>query len=187
MEAAWRAQRNHGDYESVVLVTTSQQPHGINRMEVHRLGGREAQRNDQCRVGQALHRGHDRPRHRSAGKAAPSGLDRPVAAIGRSRARPREHDEDPRRTIPVVRRASRSAATWLAARTDGRCRLWAARIASTVRATHGGATGTSPTPTGASGTRRSSWSFATARSTARPSTGLSLSRLRSGAGNGWRP
>jgi pyruvate kinase len=39
MEAAWRAQRDHGEYESVVLVTTSQQAHGINRMEVHRLGG----------------------------------------------------------------------------------------------------------------------------------------------------
>jgi pyruvate kinase len=38
MEAAFRGQRNHDEYESVVLVTTSQQPHGINRMEVHRLG-----------------------------------------------------------------------------------------------------------------------------------------------------
>ncbi len=38
MEAAFRAQRNHDDYESVVVVTTSQQLHGINRMEVHRLG-----------------------------------------------------------------------------------------------------------------------------------------------------
>jgi pyruvate kinase len=38
MEAAFRAQRNHDQYESVVLVTTSQQHHGINRMEVHRLG-----------------------------------------------------------------------------------------------------------------------------------------------------
>jgi hypothetical protein len=37
MEAAWRAQKNHAEYGSVVLVTTSQQPHGINRMEVHRL------------------------------------------------------------------------------------------------------------------------------------------------------
>ena len=41
MEAAWRAQKNHGEYESVVLVTTSQQPHGINRMEVHRLAAKE--------------------------------------------------------------------------------------------------------------------------------------------------
>ena len=39
METAWRAQRNHGQYDSVVLVTTSQQAHGINRMEVHRLAG----------------------------------------------------------------------------------------------------------------------------------------------------
>jgi pyruvate kinase len=37
MEAAWRAQKNHAEYGSVVLITTSQQPHGINRMEVHRL------------------------------------------------------------------------------------------------------------------------------------------------------
>ncbi len=38
MEAAWRTQRNGSSYESVVLVTTSQQPAGINRIEIHRLG-----------------------------------------------------------------------------------------------------------------------------------------------------
>ena len=37
MHAAWRAQRDRGSYESVILVTTSQQPSGINRLEVHRL------------------------------------------------------------------------------------------------------------------------------------------------------
>jgi len=42
MESAWRAQRNQGDYDSVVLVTTSQQDHGINRVEVHRLGARDS-------------------------------------------------------------------------------------------------------------------------------------------------
>ena len=41
MESAWRAQRNQGEYDAVVLVTTSQQSHGINRMEVHRLGSKD--------------------------------------------------------------------------------------------------------------------------------------------------
>jgi pyruvate kinase len=39
MENAWRAQRNHTDFASVILVTTSQQSAGINRLEVHRLAG----------------------------------------------------------------------------------------------------------------------------------------------------
>ncbi|MEX2547649.1 MAG: pyruvate kinase [Chloroflexota bacterium] len=38
MEAAWRTQRDRSSYQSVVLVTTSQQPAGINRIEIHRLG-----------------------------------------------------------------------------------------------------------------------------------------------------
>jgi pyruvate kinase len=42
MESAWRAQRNHGEYDAVVLVTTSQQDQGINRMEVHRLAARDS-------------------------------------------------------------------------------------------------------------------------------------------------
>ena len=37
MEASWSAQRNHENYESVVLVTTSNEPKGINRLEVHSL------------------------------------------------------------------------------------------------------------------------------------------------------
>jgi pyruvate kinase len=39
METTWRAQRSAGTYESVLLVTTSSQPGGINRLEIHRLGG----------------------------------------------------------------------------------------------------------------------------------------------------
>mgnify|MGYP000229844705 CR=1 FL=1 len=39
MEAAWRGQRTAADYDSVLLVTTSSQPAGINRLEVHRLAG----------------------------------------------------------------------------------------------------------------------------------------------------
>jgi pyruvate kinase len=42
MELAWRAQRDHSSYETVILVTTSQQPGGINRFEVHRLTGQVA-------------------------------------------------------------------------------------------------------------------------------------------------
>ncbi len=37
MEAAWRAQRSAEDHKTVLLVTTSGQPGGINRLEVHRL------------------------------------------------------------------------------------------------------------------------------------------------------
>jgi pyruvate kinase len=40
MEAAWRAQRNRTDYGSVVLVTTSRNPRGINRVEVHSMGSK---------------------------------------------------------------------------------------------------------------------------------------------------
>jgi pyruvate kinase len=39
MEAAWRGQRSSTPLESVLLVTTSNQPAGINRLEVHRLSG----------------------------------------------------------------------------------------------------------------------------------------------------
>ena len=39
MEAAWRAQRSGADYDTVLLLTTSSQPQGINRLEIHRLGG----------------------------------------------------------------------------------------------------------------------------------------------------
>jgi hypothetical protein len=39
METTWRAQRSAGAYDSVLLVTTSGQPGGINRLEIHRLGG----------------------------------------------------------------------------------------------------------------------------------------------------
>ena len=39
MEAAWRGQRSSAPLESVLLVTTSNQPAGINRLEVHRLSG----------------------------------------------------------------------------------------------------------------------------------------------------
>lgn len=39
MEMAWRSQRDRASYETVFLVTTSSQPTGINRFEIHRLGG----------------------------------------------------------------------------------------------------------------------------------------------------
>jgi pyruvate kinase len=39
MEATWRAQRSAGAYDTVLLVTTSGQPGGINRLEIHRLSG----------------------------------------------------------------------------------------------------------------------------------------------------
>ncbi len=40
METAWRSQRNApSDNDDVLLVTTSSQPGGINRLEVHRLSG----------------------------------------------------------------------------------------------------------------------------------------------------
>jgi pyruvate kinase len=39
MESAWHAQRASGDYDTVLLVTTSNQPGGINRLEIHRLSG----------------------------------------------------------------------------------------------------------------------------------------------------
>jgi pyruvate kinase len=39
MEQAWRAQRGSDDYSSVLLVTTSQNPQGINRLEIQRLPG----------------------------------------------------------------------------------------------------------------------------------------------------
>jgi pyruvate kinase len=41
MEAAWRAQRNHAEYDTVILVTTSGSPTGINRFEIHRLSGQQ--------------------------------------------------------------------------------------------------------------------------------------------------
>jgi pyruvate kinase len=44
MEATWRAQRSAGTYDSVLLVTTSGQPGGINRLEIHRLSGSAARR-----------------------------------------------------------------------------------------------------------------------------------------------
>jgi pyruvate kinase len=37
MEAAWRSQRGATDIKTVLLVTTSQNPDGINRLEVHQL------------------------------------------------------------------------------------------------------------------------------------------------------
>jgi pyruvate kinase len=40
METAWRAQRNRTDYDNVVLVTTSRNPAGINRVEVHSIGSK---------------------------------------------------------------------------------------------------------------------------------------------------
>jgi pyruvate kinase len=40
MEATWRAQRSAEEHETVLLVTTSGQPSGINRLEVHHLGPR---------------------------------------------------------------------------------------------------------------------------------------------------
>jgi pyruvate kinase len=39
MESTWRAQRSAGNYDSVLLVTTSSQPAGINRLEIYRLTG----------------------------------------------------------------------------------------------------------------------------------------------------
>ena len=44
MELAWRSQRPSGDYDTVMLVTTSTQPAGINRLELHRLSGASAKR-----------------------------------------------------------------------------------------------------------------------------------------------
>jgi pyruvate kinase len=38
MESAWRSQRGSAEIKNVVLVTTSQNPAGINRLEIHRLG-----------------------------------------------------------------------------------------------------------------------------------------------------
>jgi pyruvate kinase len=42
MEQAWRSQRGGDTYDTVMLVTTSLQPTGINRFEVHHLGGTAA-------------------------------------------------------------------------------------------------------------------------------------------------
>ena len=42
MESAWRSQRGAEDVKTVLLVTTSQRPDGINRLEVHQLGGAAA-------------------------------------------------------------------------------------------------------------------------------------------------
>jgi pyruvate kinase len=42
MEQAWRSQRGGDTYDTVMLVTTSLQPSGINRFEVHHLGATEA-------------------------------------------------------------------------------------------------------------------------------------------------
>ena len=42
MDAAWRAQRGSVDHRSVLLVTTSQQPSGINRLELHDLAAVQA-------------------------------------------------------------------------------------------------------------------------------------------------
>ena len=39
MESAWRAQRGHDEYDTVILVTTSGSPTGINRFEIQRLSG----------------------------------------------------------------------------------------------------------------------------------------------------
>jgi pyruvate kinase len=39
MEGAWRAQRSGADHDTVLLLTTSSQPQGINRLEIHRLSG----------------------------------------------------------------------------------------------------------------------------------------------------
>lgn len=44
MEATWRAQRDRAAYETVVVVTTSAQREGINRLEIHRLSGQTAKR-----------------------------------------------------------------------------------------------------------------------------------------------
>ena len=42
MESAWRSQRGAAELKTVLLVTTSQNPAGINRLEVHQLGGEAA-------------------------------------------------------------------------------------------------------------------------------------------------
>lgn len=39
MQRAWRSQRDRTSYDTVILMTTSQQPAGINRFEVHQLSG----------------------------------------------------------------------------------------------------------------------------------------------------
>jgi len=39
MEQAWRAQRGHDSYDSILLVTTSQGEQGINRLEIQQLSG----------------------------------------------------------------------------------------------------------------------------------------------------
>jgi pyruvate kinase len=44
MENAWRSQHGPGGYDTVLLVTTSPQPSGINRLELHRLAGTSASR-----------------------------------------------------------------------------------------------------------------------------------------------
>jgi pyruvate kinase len=42
MEGAWRSQRGAEPLKTVLLVTTSQRPGGINRLEIHELGGAAA-------------------------------------------------------------------------------------------------------------------------------------------------
>ena len=42
MESAWHSQRGGEETRTVVLVTTSQAPTGINRLEVHQLAGAAA-------------------------------------------------------------------------------------------------------------------------------------------------
>jgi pyruvate kinase len=42
MESAWQAQRAGDSVKTVLLVTTSQQATGINRIEIHQLGGAAA-------------------------------------------------------------------------------------------------------------------------------------------------
>lgn len=42
MENAWRAQKSRTTFETVILVTTSRQPGGINRIEIHRPAGQAA-------------------------------------------------------------------------------------------------------------------------------------------------
>jgi hypothetical protein len=37
MQSAWRSQRGNDELKSVLLVTTSQRPAGVNRLEVHNL------------------------------------------------------------------------------------------------------------------------------------------------------
>lgn len=41
METTWRGQRSNAAYDTVLLVTTSGQPTGINRVEIHRLSGQK--------------------------------------------------------------------------------------------------------------------------------------------------